>query len=101
MNQIIKMAIAVAALFISRNLGLLAERFNISISEARIIQARLRPNPVLSLGGNYLDILGSGFNPSSAAGPGFGDGNDGLCGCLAPACPSGLRLCSSPDHAWH
>lgn len=54
---------------VSRNLGLLAERFNISISEARIIQARLRPNPVLSLGGNYLDILGSGFNPSSAAGP--------------------------------
>ena len=70
MNQIIKMAIAVAALFISRNLGLLAERFNIGISEARIIQARLRPNPVLSLGGNYLDILGSGFNPSTnAAGP--------------------------------
>ena len=55
---------------VSRNLGLLAERFNISISEARIIQARLRPNPVLSLGGNYLDILGSGFNPSTnAAGP--------------------------------
>jgi outer membrane protein, heavy metal efflux system len=55
---------------LSRNLRLLAERFNISIAEAGIIQARLRPNPVLSLGGNYLDILGSGFNPSeSAAGP--------------------------------
>jgi cobalt-zinc-cadmium efflux system outer membrane protein len=55
---------------LSRNLRLLAERFNLSIAEARIVQARLRPNPVLSLGGNYLDILGSGFNPSTnAAGP--------------------------------
>lgn len=55
---------------LSRNLRLLAERFNLSIAEARIIQARLRPNPVLSLGGNYLDILGSGFNPATnAAGP--------------------------------
>ena len=55
---------------LSRNLRLLAERFNISISEARIIQARLRPNPVLSLGSGYLDVLGSGFNPTnSAAGP--------------------------------
>ena len=55
---------------ISRNLRLLAERFNLSIAEARIVQARLRPNPVLSVGGNYLDILGTGFNPSTnAAGP--------------------------------
>lgn len=55
---------------LSRNLGLLAERFNISIGDARIIQARLRPNPVLSVGGNYLDVLGSGFDPgASAAGP--------------------------------
>lgn len=55
---------------LSRNLRLLAARFDVTIAEARIIQARLRPNPVLSLGGNYLDILGSGFNPSSnAAGP--------------------------------
>ncbi|MFN7937132.1 MAG: TolC family protein [Bryobacteraceae bacterium] len=55
---------------LSRNLRLLAERFNLTIAEARIIQARLRPNPLLSLGGNYLDILGSGFNPSTnAAGP--------------------------------
>ena len=55
---------------LSKNLRLLSERFNISIGEARIIQARLRPNPVLSVGGNYLDVLGSGFNPgASAAGP--------------------------------
>lgn len=55
---------------VSRNLRLLAERLNLSIAEARIVQARLRPNPVLSLGGNYLDILGSRFNPATnAAGP--------------------------------
>lgn len=54
----------------SRNLRLVAERFNVTIADARVIQARLRANPVLSLGGNYLDILGSGFNPSTnAAGP--------------------------------
>lgn len=55
---------------LNRNLRLLAERFNISIGEARILQARLKPNPVLSLEANYLDVLGSGFDPSkSAAGP--------------------------------
>lgn len=55
---------------LQRNLRLLTERFNLSVAEARIIQARLRPNPVLSLGGNYLDVLGAGFNPTtSAAGP--------------------------------
>ncbi len=55
---------------LANNLKLLAERFNLTIGEARLIQARLRPNPVLSLGGNYLDILGAGFNPSTnAAGP--------------------------------
>lgn len=63
LDQVIEEALA-------RNLRLLAERLNVSVAEARIIQARLRPNPVLSLGGNYLDILGSGFNPSTnAAGP--------------------------------
>ncbi len=55
---------------LSRNLRLLAERLNLNIADARIVQARLRPNPVLSLGANYLDVLGSGFNPAtSAAGP--------------------------------
>jgi len=55
---------------LSRNLKLIAERFNITIGEARILQAGLKPNPVLSVGGNYLDVLGSGFDPGkSAAGP--------------------------------
>ena len=55
---------------LARNLRLLAERFNLSIGEARIVQAKLKPNPVLSVGGNYLDALGSGFYAGgTAAGP--------------------------------
>ncbi len=55
---------------LAKNLRLLAERFNLSIGEARIVQSRLRPNPVLSVGGNYLDALGSGFySGGTAAGP--------------------------------
>ncbi len=55
---------------LAQNLRLLAERFSLSIGEARIVQARLRPNPVLSVGGNYLDVLGSGFySGGTAAGP--------------------------------
>jgi cobalt-zinc-cadmium efflux system outer membrane protein len=55
---------------VENNLGLLAERYNLSIADARIITARLRPNPVLSLGADYLDFLGTGFNTKNGAGPG-------------------------------
>lgn len=54
---------------LDRNLGLLADRYNISIAEARIITARLRPNPVLSMGLDYQDALGTGFNTVNGAGP--------------------------------
>src|SRR5581483_9543397 len=54
---------------VSRNLGLLAERYNLSVAEARIVTARLRPNPVLSVGLDYQDVLGTGFNLRNAAGP--------------------------------
>ena len=55
---------------LAKNLRLLAERFSLSIGDARIMQAKLRPNPVLSVGGNYLDVLGSGFySGGTAAGP--------------------------------
>jgi cobalt-zinc-cadmium efflux system outer membrane protein len=54
---------------VDRNLSLLAERYNLSIAEARIITAKLRPNPVFSAGVDYLDILGTGFNTYNAAGP--------------------------------
>src|SRR5262245_59901339 len=54
---------------VQRNLGLLAERVNLSIAEAAIMTARLRPNPVVSAGANSLDWLGTGFNETNGAGP--------------------------------
>jgi cobalt-zinc-cadmium efflux system outer membrane protein len=47
----------------------MAERYNLSIADARIVTARLRPNPVLSLYGDLLDLAGTGFNAQNAAGP--------------------------------
>jgi len=56
---------------VEKNLGLLAEKYNLSIADARIITARLRPNPVFSAGLDYQDILGTGFrnDPNNNAGP--------------------------------
>ncbi|MCS6818168.1 MAG: TolC family protein [Blastocatellia bacterium] len=54
---------------IENNLSLLAERYNLSIAEAKMITARLRPNPVVSMGGDHLDWLGTGFNEQNGAGP--------------------------------
>jgi outer membrane protein, heavy metal efflux system len=53
---------------IERNLGLLAEKYNLSVAEARIVTARLRPNPVLSVGLDYIDFLRQ-FTPANAGGP--------------------------------
>jgi cobalt-zinc-cadmium efflux system outer membrane protein len=55
---------------IEKNLDLMAERYNLPIADARIVTAKLRPNPVVSIWGNYLDVLGTGFNAATnAAGP--------------------------------
>jgi cobalt-zinc-cadmium efflux system outer membrane protein len=54
---------------VDHNLGLVAERLNVPLAQARLISARLRPNPVLTIGGDYLDILGTGFNRLNNAGP--------------------------------
>src|SRR5262249_46243564 len=54
---------------LDNNLTLLAERYNLTIADARIVTARLRPNPVLSLSGDHLDLLGTGFNGRNGAGP--------------------------------
>jgi outer membrane protein, heavy metal efflux system len=54
---------------IEKNLGLLAERYNLSIADARIITARQRPNPILSIGSDHLDLLGTGYNDINGAGP--------------------------------
>ena len=54
---------------IERNMTLLAERVNLTVADAAIVTARLRPNPVLSGGANSLDWLGTGFNEVNGAGP--------------------------------
>jgi cobalt-zinc-cadmium efflux system outer membrane protein len=51
------------------NLNVLAEQYSIPIAEARVITAGLRPNPVLSLDGDTLDVLGTGYTRQNAAGP--------------------------------
>jgi cobalt-zinc-cadmium efflux system outer membrane protein len=54
---------------VEHNLSLLAERVNLSVADAAIVTARLRPNPVFSGGANSLDWLGTGFNDVNGAGP--------------------------------
>ena len=54
---------------VEKNLTLLAERYNLSIAETRILTAGLRPNPVLSIGSDHLDLLGTKYNEINAAGP--------------------------------
>jgi cobalt-zinc-cadmium efflux system outer membrane protein len=53
---------------VEHNLGLLAEQYNLSVADARIATAKLRPNPVMSAGWDYIDILRA-FNPQNAGGP--------------------------------
>ncbi|MBI4876751.1 MAG: TolC family protein [Acidobacteria bacterium] len=54
---------------LEKNLGLMAERANVPIAQARAITARLRPNPVLSTGGDHLPLLNTRFNEDNGAGP--------------------------------
>ena len=54
---------------VDHNLSLLAERLNLTVADAAIVTAGLRPNPVLSGGANSLDWLGTGFNDVNGAGP--------------------------------
>jgi cobalt-zinc-cadmium efflux system outer membrane protein len=54
---------------IAHNLDLAAERLNINVAEAREITARLRPNPVLSVSGQTLNLLGATYSSSTPLGP--------------------------------
>src|SRR5260370_28119199 len=54
---------------LANNANLIAERMNVPLATARLVTARLRPNPVLTLDGDYLDALGTGFSPANGAGP--------------------------------
>lgn len=54
---------------IANNLDLAAARFNISIAEAKQITAKLRPNPVMTVSADHLDLLGTGYNSVNNGGP--------------------------------
>ncbi|BDC50820.1 cellobiose phosphorylase [Bryobacterales bacterium F-183] len=54
---------------IANNLDLAAEKLNVSVAEARGITARLRPNPVLTVSGQSLNILGATYSPATPLGP--------------------------------
>lgn len=54
---------------LSKNLDLAAEKANISVAEARGITARLRPNPVLTISGQTLNLLGATYSPATPLGP--------------------------------
>jgi cobalt-zinc-cadmium efflux system outer membrane protein len=54
---------------IDKNLNLMAERFNVSIADARILQAGLRPNPVLAYGQDYQNVFGTGITNDNNGGP--------------------------------
>ena len=54
---------------LAKNLDLMARRAGLSIADANLVTAQLRPNPVLSVGGDHLDLLGTGFDEENGAGP--------------------------------
>lgn len=54
---------------VSANLDLAAVRYSVSVARAREITAALRPNPVMSLSGDHLDLLGTGYNTVNNGGP--------------------------------
>jgi len=54
---------------VEKNLNLLAERYNVSITDARIVTARIRPNPVLSLYTDLLPFPGEGSSAQNPTGP--------------------------------
>ena len=69
------------------NLSLIAERYNVPIAEARILQAGLRPNPTLLLQYQYIDAFARGFSADkNPAGPPEGDA-----GIMLPIVRGGKR----------
>lgn len=54
---------------LANNAALLAERANIDIAAAHVMAARMRPNPNITVGGDHLDVLGTGFNDVNGGGP--------------------------------
>ena len=54
---------------VQHNLSLLAARTSLTIADAQMVSARLRPNPVASVSADHVDALGTGFNEINNGGP--------------------------------
>jgi len=54
---------------VDKNLTVLAEKYNVPVAQARITTARLRPNPILSIEGDHLNLLPPRYNSENMAGP--------------------------------
>ena len=54
---------------VQHNLSLLAARSSLTIADAQMVSARLRPNPVASVSADHLDLLGTGFDETNNGGP--------------------------------
>jgi outer membrane protein, heavy metal efflux system len=54
---------------VQHNLSLLAARSSLTIADAQMVSARLRPNPVASVSADHLDLLGTGFDEANNGGP--------------------------------
>ena len=54
---------------LEHNLQLIAERANLTVADAQMITARLRPNPSVGLSADHLDLAGTGFSETNGAGP--------------------------------
>src|SRR5258708_8204545 len=54
---------------LQHNLSLFADRASLTIANAQMIAAKLRPNPVFSFSADHLDWLGTGFNAENNGGP--------------------------------
>jgi outer membrane protein, heavy metal efflux system len=54
---------------LQHNLALFAARANLTVADAQMLTARLRPNPVFSFSADHQDWLGTGFDASNNGGP--------------------------------
>jgi cobalt-zinc-cadmium efflux system outer membrane protein len=54
---------------VRHNLSLMAQKASLSVADAQMLTARLRPNPVASFSADHLDLLGTGFDETNNGGP--------------------------------
>ena len=57
--------------FLERNLSLIAERYNIDMAQAQVLQAKLFENPVISLEQNVYNRLNGKYFDFGKASPSF------------------------------